>query len=169
MAAKNNLLPDDKYTEIVKGATIYITKKTVQFGSDVYQFHNVTGFGISRIKTGNIFPITWILVLFVLGLIIGNVTGNSSIGIIMVTLAIGGILSNVAQPKRYGLGIYLNSGHEKIFITNDVLGLKKIVAILYEYMDNKEKLGTYVVNIVEGNVTGNFIGGDAHKNNLNFL
>jgi hypothetical protein len=35
-------------------------------------------------------------------------------------------------------------------------------------MDSDKDLGTYVVNIVEGSVTGNFIGGNAHENNVNF-
>jgi hypothetical protein len=66
------------------------------------------------------------------------------------------------------LAIYFNSGRSRFFSTRDKEGLKAVVATLYKYMDSDKDLGTYVVNIVEGSVTGNFIGGNAHENNVNF-
>jgi hypothetical protein len=165
----NNLFPQTKYTEIIdKPATIYITKKTVQFDREVYQFSNITGFAVTKRKAENLIPISWLLVLFVLGLMMASIPNNNWVGIIMVILALLGIFSNFSQPQRYGLGLYLNSGHERIFITSDIKGLKGVVAVLYEYMDSDEEKRAYVVNIVAGNVTGNFIGGDARNNNLNF-
>jgi hypothetical protein len=168
LSAQNN---DEKYTEIIdKPARIYITKKTVRFGQEVYQFNNITGFAVSTVKIPNIIPTSWFLVLFVLGSIIGIVPTNDAraIGILMSLIGFIGICSNFSQPKHRGLGIYLNSGHRKIFITTDIKGLEEIVAILYKYMDSDEEKGTYVVNVVGGNVTGNFVGGDAHNNNLDF-
>jgi hypothetical protein len=167
--ANNNLSPQTQYTEIInKPATIYITRKSVQFGQEVYQFINITGFAVTKRKAQNTIPISWLLVLFVLGLIVGSIPNSVWVGTTMVIIALLGIFSNVSQPQRYGLGLYLNSGHERIFITSDLKGLKAVVANLYEYMDSDDKKEAYVVNIVEGNVTGNFVGGDARHGNLNF-
>lgn len=167
--ANNNLLPQTKYTEIIdKPATIYITRKTVQFDKEVYQFVNITGFAVTKRKAENTIPILWLLLLLILGSIMASIPNNNWVGIIMVLFSLLGVFSNFSQPQRYGLGLYLNSGHERIFITSDIQGLKEVVATLYEYMDSGDDKRAYVVNIVEGNVTGNFVGGDARRNNLNF-
>lgn len=160
MAENKQLLPGDKYTEILNGGRICITKKSVQFGSSVYQFHNVTGFAVSKLQK-NTLPMQFILALFIIGLFMANSPVGREIGIIIVLGAIGGILYNISQPDRYGFGLYLNSGHEKIFTTTDVQGVKEVVETLYKYIESDQELSAYVVNIVEGNVTGNFIGGNA--------
>lgn len=74
------------------------------------------------------------------------------LGVVLVLLAIGGIYFNISQPKRYGLELYVNSGDNKIFITRDLDGIKKVVSVLYEFMEN-DKEGSYVINIDQSNVS----------------
>jgi hypothetical protein len=160
MMAANNILPQEQ-DKPIRNATIEITKRTVKFGSDVYQFRNVTGFGISPVKTANLVPLQFILVMFVLGLLLANVPDFRMWGIILVLLAIAGFIANNSQPKSYGLKLYLNSGSPSpVFITTDMQGLGEVVSDLYKIMETNEER-TYRINIVEGNVEGNFIGGDA--------
>ncbi|MBD2181281.1 hypothetical protein H6S82_24745 [Planktothrix sp. FACHB-1355] len=159
MAENKQIIPGDRYTEILEGGTIKLTAKTVQFGSNVFQFHNVTGFGIAKVDTIKI-PLGSLFILFIIGLVLGSLPNISLVGGLLVLGAIAGVIYNITQPQRYGLGLYLNSGHMKVFVTTDVRGLKIVVEDLCNYMENN-KLGGYVVNIVGGNVTGNYIGGDA--------
>ena len=42
---------NDKVLVIEKPEPIVVTKKVVKFGSYVYQFRNVTGFGFAKVKT----------------------------------------------------------------------------------------------------------------------
>lgn len=49
-------------------------------------------------------------------------------------------------PKRQGLILSLNSGESTIFVSRDIKGIRKVVAILYEFMES-DKEGSYIVNI----------------------
>lgn len=151
-------------------ATIEITKNTVQFDSDVYQFRNVTGFGVSPVPTAKV-PLSSIWFFFIFGVLgITNFPENSDQrtgGMLMIGLAICSLAFNKLWPPKYGLKLYLNSGSPlPIFITRDVLGLKNVVSILYNFMESHEE-GRYIVYStdrsikIEGSVRGNFIGGDA--------
>jgi hypothetical protein len=139
-----NILKEDKNTTIEKATLIEITKKTVRFGNYVYQFRNVAGFGVAEIRKN--IPIGTVLVLFALGLILANIPNLRMWGILMVLVALGILITEVLTPKRYGFKLSINSGENKIFITSDIEGIKKIVLTLYEFMENNEE-GTYVVNI----------------------
>lgn len=165
--AANNLLPKDDNDRPLRNTRIEITKQTVRFDSDVYQFRNVTGFGLAPVKNENLFPIQFILGLFVIGLFCANIPEWRFWGIIFVLAAIGGFYANTSQPKKYGLKLYLNSGSPSpVFITSDIQGLKDVVSILYKFMESNAE-GTYVIHAedksirIEGNFEGNFIGGDA--------
>lgn len=164
--AGNNSLFDDKSPEIIGNSTIYITKKSLQFGQQVYQLHNVTGFAASEISK-ILIPIKVLLALFVVGLLIGSF-GNQVVGYLMVGGSILGIVYNVLQPKQYGLAIYLNSGQVKFFTTTDKNSLTKLIASIYEYINSDKQLEPLVYNFVHGNVNGNFIGGHASSSNVNF-
>jgi hypothetical protein len=165
--APNNILQDNT-APIKKNETIYITKKTVKILSDVYQFRNVTGFGVAEFKPANLVSIKFILILFVIGLILGNIPDTRIWGITIVSLALFGIILNVFQEKEYGLKLYLNSGGGPIFFTKDKEGLKQVVQKLYEFMQS-DKEGSYVVNVqdssirIEGSVGGSVIKGDAEN------
>jgi hypothetical protein len=158
-------------------ATIEITKNTVQFDSDVYQFRNVTGFGVSPVPTAKV-PLSWIWFSFIFGLwgtMNSSLSSDHKTGA-MLFLAFG-ILSwafNKLWPPKYGLKLYLNSGSPlPIFITRDIQGLKNVVSILYNFMESQEE-GRYVVystdrsirieGSVGGSVTAGDIGGSSSSN-----
>jgi hypothetical protein len=169
MMAANNILPKDDNDRPIRNTTIEITNRTVRFGSDVYQFRNVTGFGLAPVKNENLYPIQVILGLFVIGLFCANIPDSSwrILGMILILLAIWGFSANTSQPKKYGLKLYLNSGSPSpVFITSDMEGLENVVSVLYKFMESNEE-GTYIIHAqdrsirIEGNFEGNFIGGDA--------
>ncbi|MFB2981952.1 DUF6232 family protein [Microseira sp. BLCC-F43] len=154
MTLSTFLQGDDK-TSIEKAEVLYITKKTVRFGDDVYQFRNVTGFGIGEVQTKKI-PYLFIFVLFVLGAIVGNFAQEW--GGILIMISIAALIYNIAQPKMYGLKLYLNSGDGKIFITSDTAWLKKAVMKLYDFTENAQDGSSMTIQI-GGSITGNIIQG----------
>ncbi|MEG4506390.1 hypothetical protein QUA81_22695 [Microcoleus sp. F6_B4] len=176
MMAANNISSQDNDRPIWDDTKIYITKNTVKFGSDVYQFRNVTGFGISPVKTKKL-PFQWILGLFVIGIVVANYFNNSDIrpaGIIMAIVAIILLIVNTFWSEKYGLKLYLNSGSPlPIFVTTDLKGLEKVVDVLYKFMESNAE-GSYVVystdrsirieGSVGGSVTAGNIGGSSSSN-----
>lgn len=171
--AANNISPQNTDRPIWDNTQIYITKNTVKFGLEVYQFRNVTGFGISPVKTEK-FPLQWILGLFVIGLIAANNSGIRGVGIIITIVAIVLFVLNTLMPKKYGLKLYLNSGSPMpIFVTTDMEGLEKVVYVLYKFMESNAE-GSYVVystdrsirieGSVGGSVTAGNIGGSSSSN-----
>jgi Family of unknown function (DUF6232) len=168
MMAANNISSQDNDRPIWYDTKIYITKNTVKFGSDVYQFRNITGFGISPVKTEK-FPFQWILGLFVIGLAVASYFNNFEIraaGIIMAIVAIIWLILNTFMPEKYGLKLYLNSGSPMpIFVTTDMKGLEKVVDFLYNFMESNAE-GSYVVYStdrsirIEGSVGGSVTAGD---------
>ena len=163
-----NALQEDKDTNIERNAVIYITDRTVRFGNDVYQFRNVAGFGLAEVKNNNIIPTKVIIGGFVLGFLLG-IIGQGIWGLLILLLAIGAIVINYKNPKRYGLKLYVNSGGGTIFVTTDLEGVKRVVAKLYDFMENSLD-GTFVVNVddrsisVQGSVGGSVMAGDVGGN-----
>ena len=165
-------------TEIpIRNATIQITKNTVKFGSDVYQFRNVTGFGVSPVRTTRV-PLPFIGLFFIVGFFLfvfyTDDHGQKSAGFAMMFIALLAFLYNTFWPLTYGLKLYLNSGSPlPIFITSDLQGLKGVVSVLYDFMESN-KDGSYVVystdrsirieGSVGGSVTAGNIGGSSSSN-----
>lgn len=139
---------------------ITITKRTVRFSKNVYQTHNIAGFSEGYVEIGSI-PWLIIVVVFILGLIIG--IGNSSLGLLMIVAAIAGVVWNFVKPKHYGLLMTLNSGDKKLFTTSDVDGLKRVIEVIYDFIET-EKEATYQISINNSKVSGNFIQGDVGGN-----
>ena len=169
--AANNILPQE-IDKPIRNTAIEITNRTVRFGSEVYQFRNVTGFGVAPVRTENLFPIQFILGLFVIGLFLANIPDWRMWGIILVLVAIGGFYANTSQPKKYGLKLYLNSGSPSpVFITSDMPGLEKVVSVLYKFMESNEE-GTYIIDAqdrsisirIEGSVGGSVTAGNIEGN-----
>ena len=155
-------------------ATIEITKNTVQFDSDVYQFRNVTGFGVCPVPTAKV-PLSWIWFSFIFGLwrtMNSSLSSDEKTGaMLMIGFAILSWTFNKLWPPKYGLKLYLNSGSPlPIFITRDVPGLKNVVSVLYDFMENNLE-GTYTIHVqdrsiriggsVGGSATAGDIGGDS--------
>ncbi|MDI9634373.1 DUF6232 family protein [Geitlerinema splendidum] len=154
----NNTLPGNQ-PNIAKASVVQVTKKTVRFGNEVYQFRNVTGFGLTSINDGFVFPVQWILALFVIGLLASSVEAFRPGGVTFILLAIFALLVNNSKPKKYGLELMLNSGDKKLFATTDLNFIKEVVSVLYKFMESDEE-GGYVINVQDKSVqfTGNFEG-----------
>ena len=149
---------------VEKNKVILITKRTVRFARNVYQTHNIAGFSEGEVDIGTI---PWIIIIIVL--LIGLTVGafNSGLGWFLNLLAIAGAVWNFVKPKHYGLLLTLNSGDRKLFTTTDKPGLKKVISVIYDFIET-EKDATYEISFTNNNVTGNFvqgnIGGDVRFN-----
>jgi hypothetical protein len=147
-----------------KNKVILITKRTVRFARNVYQTHNISGFSEGEVDIGTI-PWTTIIVVLLIGLI--AVGANGGLGSLLILLAIAGAVWNFVKPKHYGLLLTLNSGDKKLFITTDKAGLKKVISVIYDFIET-EKDATYEISVTNNNVTGNFVqgnvGGDVRFN-----
>ncbi len=151
----NAFLSGDDNTKIAQADVIYISDKTVRFGNDVYQFRNVTGFGIDEVKSKKI-PFLVIVGLFLFGLTVMNF--NNSWGLLSLVISVMALGANILQPKMYGLKLYLNSGDAQIFLTSDTVWLKRSVRSLYDFMNNAGEGSSMTIQI-GGNITGNIIQG----------
>jgi hypothetical protein len=112
---------------------IEITRNVVKFGDSVYQFKNITGFKIGKIPKDP-FPLMPVIILLAIGL----ATLLMLVGIILIIIAIIMIVKHNSKKDLYGLIIYLNSGDERIFISNDKEFQMKIVSTLYHFMENQD-------------------------------
>ena len=158
----NSLLPQGGDSrEIEKSNFINISKNTIKFGDSVYQFINVTGFGIGEIKKGD-FPWLGVFILVVLGI---ATLAFAGIGLIFLGLAGFAIYGHFIVPQSYGLSLYLNSGQEKFFTSTDKRFLGEVVATLYQFME-EDRLGSVSIDLsnrsiqVGGNLYGNANLGD---------
>ena len=136
---------------------ITVTKRTVRFSKNVYQTHNISGFGEGEVEIGTI-PWVITIVISILGLILNSF--NLGVGWILILAGIAGCVWNFVKPKHYGLLLTLNSGDKKLFITTDKTGLKQVISVIYEFIET-EKDATYQISIENSQVKGNFIQGSA--------
>jgi energy-coupling factor transporter transmembrane protein EcfT len=150
----NDFLSKNNETTEAKADVLYVTNKSIRFGDDVYQFRNVTGFGIGKVQR-KLVPLTLIIFIFFLSFL-AFFPQQYWLGIILFLLAIGLIVRNVFAPNRYGLKIYLNSGDSQIFITTDTPWIKRAVTTLYDFIENATE-GNYMNIQVGGDITGNFM------------
>lgn len=151
--------------------TVTITKKTVQFGNNVYQSCNVTGFGVGEVESK--FPLKFVVMLFFGGLALTQVPSIGFVGGIAMFLAVGLIIAKFTQPKQYGLELQLNSGITEFFITSDLKTLREIIHNIYMMME-KSLEGSVSFHVsdnsvrIEGSVGGslNFgtVGGNLSNN-----
>jgi Family of unknown function (DUF6232) len=157
------LSSNDRQTVKTRGF-IEITSHTVRLENDVYQLRNVTGFGVSDVKTKGI-PFSFIFALLIFALLSFSfipkstsvsdpISGLATVSLVLWMLLIGAVAINVSLPKLYGLSLYLNSGNEIIFITKDMEFLKRVVRILKEFMENPPD-GEILSITIGGNVGGN--------------
>jgi uncharacterized membrane protein len=142
---------------VEQNKVITVTKRTVRFAKNVYQTHNIAGFGEGEIDIGTI-PWLLVVVVFILGLILNSF--NMLVGWLIVLVGIAGGAWNIFKPKHYGLLPTLNSGDKKLFITIDQTGLKQVISVIYEFIET-EKDATYQISINNSQVKGNFIQGNA--------
>ena len=143
---------------------ITITKKTVRFASNVYQTKNIAGFSEGEVDIRSI-PWVYVIAVVIVGLILHSFNGE--VGVLLTLAGISGGVWNFAKPKHYGLLLTLNSGDKTLFTTTDKPGLKKVISLLYDFVES-EKDETFQISINNSEVKGNFIqgnvGGSAHFN-----
>jgi hypothetical protein len=150
-------------TTLEKNTKIFVTKKTVRFGKNVYQTHNIAGFSEGEVDIGQI---PWVLVLLLLlfSLIVNSFNGG--IGALLLLAGLAGGIWNLVKPKHYGFLLTLNSGDKKLFVTPDKDGLKKVIIDIYDFIE-KEKDATYEISIINSTITGNFVLGGATSVSFN--
>ncbi|WP_341732934.1 30S ribosomal protein S8 [Microcoleus sp. EPA2] len=142
--------PVSSRTIYSKLTTIYITKKIVKFGDVVYQFCNVSGFKITGVDIINPLVTTGIFVLFFIGLVLAF-TDIKGLGFLLMVTAL------YAMPniwlKKYGLEVSMNSGEKAVFTTNDIKGLKAVIAELSKFIESENETENCVIDINDRNIT----------------
>lgn len=150
-----NSFGSNRSITLEKNKVITVTKRTVRFAKNVYQTHNITGFSEGEVDIGTI-PWGIIIIVFILALIFGSFNGVVASSLMFA--AIGGAFWNFVKPKHYGLLLTLNSGDQKLFITTDQENLKRVLEVVYEFIET-EKDATYQISVNNSHVQGNFIQG----------
>lgn len=150
----NNVQQDEKVIIIDRPEAIVVTKKVVKFGSYVYQFRNVTGFGVANVKTPNKVPPLVISILLFLSAILFSQSDPKAqgFGLLILLLGCAGVIDNLLQPKRIGLELYVNSGDNVIFITVDKSGIREVISQLCEFMESDIE-DIKVINIDQSRAT----------------
>ena len=139
---------------------ITITKRTVRFGTSVYQTDNIAGFSEGNVNIGT-FPWLLIIIFVAIGLIAFSFSKFT--GWIFLLAGIGGVAWNFLKPKHYGFLLTLNSSDRKLFVTKDRAGLEKVIKVVYEFIETG-KDATYQIKIENSEVKGNFIQGNTGGN-----
>lgn len=155
MAASNPFGSQDITLE--NNQVITVTQRTVRFDKNVYQTHNIAGFGEGEVELGKI-PWGLIIISVILGWVLNSF--NLGVGWLLLLSGIAGGIWNFVKPKHYGLLLTLNSGDKKLFVTTDKNGLQKGISVIYEFIET-EKEATYQISIRNSQVQGNFIQGKA--------
>jgi hypothetical protein len=129
---------------------IRISKRIVQFGSEIYQFHNVTGFGFSKIPDKRNFSLIYFAFFSLLiGFFIKDLrTTPLGISIILSSFL---LLMISLFPSAYVFKIYLNSGDSMSFFTRDRVGIKRVVYELRQFMQS-DKEGNYEIRITSHSI-----------------
>jgi hypothetical protein len=140
---------------VEKNRVITVTKRTVRFEKNVYQTKNVSSFSEGNIVVSGL-PWLLLIVLIILGLIGASF---SWIGWMLMLAGGAGVFWNLSKPKNYGLLLSLNSGDKSLFVSSDTEGLKKVISVIYDLIENETE-ATYQVNITNSKVDGNFIAGN---------
>ena len=145
---------DDKVIVIDRPEAIVVTKKVVKFGSCVYQFRNVTGFGVANVKTPyKVHPLVILILLFLGAILLYQSDPQvQGFGILTLLLACAGIIDDLLQPKRIGLELYVNSGDNVIFVTADKSGVRDVISQLCEFMESDIE-DIKVININQSQAT----------------
>lgn len=137
-----------------------ISKRTVRYGSSVYQVRNITGFKAGMIPKEK-FPFQTVAVLTAAGLIIASF---NKIGLLLLVLAGFLIFKHFSQIQYYGLRMFLNSGKEIFFSSKNQSFIKNLVTEICDLMDGQKDglviQGDFINNNVGRDMIGNAFGND---------
>jgi hypothetical protein len=141
--------PVSSRTIYSKLTTIYITKKIIKFGDVVYQFCNVTGFKITEVNVINT-PAGISFLLFI-GFVLA--VTNKFLGLLIWTnTAVLIVMLNI-WLRKYGLEVSMNSGEKAVFTTNDLKGLKTVIAELSKFIESENERENCVIDINARKIT----------------
>lgn len=139
---------------VERNQVITVTKRTVRFSKSVYQTNNIASFSEGNVTVSGL-PWILLIILIVIGLVMSSFNG---IGWMLMLAGIAGVGWNLSKPKNYGLLLSLNSGDKSLFVSTDTEGLKKVISVIYELIE-QESEATYQVNISNSKIEGGFIQG----------
>jgi hypothetical protein len=165
----NFLNQQDENRSFEEAREIEITRNTIKFGTSLYQFKNLTGLKVGKIDK-KMFPFQIVLPFGIGGLFIYNL--NNLFGIIFILVAIIWTVKHFMQIQQYGLILYLNSGQQRIFISDDRKFLMNIVSEIYKLMKSggdgsiSIDMSNRSINVGEGGLfSGIGITGDGNQVN----
>lgn len=141
---------DTGNVEYQRGQKLKITKRTVSFGNNVYQFKNITGFSEGTIYKAVTIP--WFFI--VIGAIAGIIALSEKaavIGVFILLVCAVCIIINKTQKDEYGLILTLNSGHRHMFVTRDHSRLSEAIQQLYSFMESDQD-GAYLFTINDNTI-----------------
>jgi hypothetical protein len=167
---KKTLFQNGSNITLSQNEEIKITRKTISFERDVYQFHHVVGFSDGEVDLGKIIPMPVILIGFLMGFIVASLSFLREYGITILVLSSVGLAVNLYQEKRYGLLLTLTSGDKHLFITADSRGLAKVVDQIRSFMESDDDR-SYTVAVSNNSITvhGDFTGVAASGNNASTI
>ena len=142
--------PVSSRTIYSKLTTIYITKKLIKFGDVVYQFCNVTGFKITEVNVINT-PDGKYFIFLPIGCFLTFININFW-GAFLFTITVVIVMLNIL-PKKYGLEVSMNSGEKAVFTTNDLKGLKTVIAELSKFIESENERENCAIDINARNIT----------------
>jgi len=170
MTIINPLVSDN--VQLESKGVINVTRTTVRFSRTVYQTRNISEFSEGQVRMGLI-PWNSLAIILIAGLVIGfsgfsiyqlNQDSTLSlvvlVGAVLVMAGVAGFIWNLIDPQYYGLLITLNSGDKRLFVTQDIAGLRQVISTIYEFIET-EKDTIYQISISNSQVRGNFIQGNA--------
>lgn len=143
--------PVSSRTIYSKLTTIYITKKLIKFGDVVYQFCNVTGLKITEVNVINTPADGKYFIFFLLGCFFNFININFG-GAFLFTITVVIVMLNIL-PKKYGLEVSMNSGEKAVFTTNDLKGLKTVIAELSKFIESENERENCAIDINARNIT----------------
>jgi hypothetical protein len=167
---KKTLFQNGSSITLSQNEEIKITRRTISFGRDVYQFHHVVGFSDGEVDLGEIIPMSVILIGFLVGFIVASLSFFREYGITILVLSSVGLAVNLYQGRRYGLLLTLTSGDKHLFITADSRGLAEVVGQIRSFMESGDN-SSYTVAVNNNSITvhGNFTGVAASGNNASTI
>ncbi|MEO1428813.1 MAG: DUF6232 family protein [Cyanobacteria bacterium J06633_8] len=164
----STLSKDSKNIVLERNKVITITNRTVRFGAEVYQTHNIAGFGEGEVRIPSV-PWIGVILMFLLSpllVFLGASSRNPLLGLLGICLFLASFFcaaSNIFESKHYGFVITLNSGDKRFFLTTDKSGLKRVTSTIYDILE-LDKEATYQVTVNNGDIKGNFIQGQVEGN-----
>lgn len=148
-----------------------ISKRTVRFGTRVYQIRNITNIAMLVIQPTHTFTIQGFIVSGISFFILMSIDNGVAklLGFLALLVFSFGIYERVSKHPKYALQIETSSGSQNLISSSDKSFIEKIISKIYMFMDDDEQDANYVFNLedrsisVKGDVTESVLSsGDAY-------